>query len=64
VLVDEVNRSFNAPAVDTATGGARGGGAALTRFGASLVKRYRALEHTAQMAAAADIKALVRRLAR
>lgn len=64
ILVDEVNRSFRSLAVDTATGGARGGGAALTRFGNGLVKRYRALERTAQKAAAADIRALTRLLAR
>ncbi len=64
ILVDEVNRSFNSPAVDTATGGAHGGGAALTRFGTGLVTRYRALERTARMAAAADIRALTRQLAR
>jgi len=64
ILVDEVNRSFNSPAVDTATGGARGGGAVLTRFGHGLVKRYRALERTAQAATAADIRALTRQLAR
>lgn len=64
VLVDEVNRSFNSPSVDTATGGAHGGGAALTRFGNGLVRRYRALERTAHQAAAADIRALTRQLAR
>ncbi|MGH8820727.1 MAG: winged helix-turn-helix domain-containing protein [Rhodoferax sp.] len=63
LLVDEVNRSFRAPAVSTATGGAQGGGAALTPLGKRLIKHYRAMESAAGVAAAADIRALTRLLA-
>jgi len=63
VLVDEVNRALHAPAVATAAGGAHGGGTSLTPVGQELVKRYRAVENTARMAAAADIAALTRLIA-
>ncbi|MCJ0764482.1 winged helix-turn-helix domain-containing protein [Variovorax terrae] len=63
VLVDEMNRALSAPAVQTATGGMHGGGTALTSVGQDLVKRYRAIESTARVAAAADIAALTRLLA-
>ena len=64
LLVDEVNRMLSAPAVHTATGGAHGGGAALTPLGEGLIKHYRAVESVARSAAAADIRALTRLLAR
>lgn len=64
LLVDEVNRMLHPTAVNTATGGARGGGAALTPLGQRLVKHYRAVEEVARAAAAADIRALTRLLAR
>ncbi|MGE0804878.1 MAG: winged helix-turn-helix domain-containing protein [Burkholderiaceae bacterium] len=63
VLVDEMNRALQSPAVNTATGGAHGGGTALTPVGEELVRRYRAIESTARLAAAADISALTRLLA-
>jgi len=44
MLVDETNRCLVRPAVETASGGERGGGSALTKTGAELVARYRALE--------------------
>ena len=50
LLVDDLNRCFREPVVATQPGGARGGGAALTRFGRELVKKYRSIE--AQAAAA------------
>lgn len=58
VLVDEMNRALTSPAVNTATGGAHGGGATLTDVGHAVVARYRAIEATAASAAAKDIAAL------
>lgn len=63
VLIAETNRALSSPAVSTATGGPNGGGAVLTPVGAELVTRYRAVENTARVAAAADIAALTRLLA-
>jgi molybdate transport system regulatory protein len=63
VLIDEMNKALTAPAVQTLAGGAHGGGSALTAVGEELVKRYRAIENTARVAAAADIAALHRLLA-
>lgn len=62
MLIDETNRALRSPAVNTATGGVRGGGAALTQVGEEVIKRYRAIESTAEGAAAADIAALTRML--
>lgn len=50
VLVDALNRTFRLPVVATRGGGAGGGGATLTPFGADLVRRYREMEETAQQA--------------
>ena len=44
MLLSDLNRSFAEPVVALSTGGKDGGGAELTAFGASLIKRYRALE--------------------
>ncbi len=63
VLIDEMNRALSTPAVNTATGGAHGGGAKLTALGADLIKHYRAIESTARVAATEDIAALHRLLA-
>lgn len=60
VLVDEMNRALTSPAVNTATGGAHGGGATLTEVGQAIVTRYRAIEAKAAEAAAKDIAALSR----
>ena len=63
MLVEELNTALAAPAVETSTGGAQGGGARLTAVGASIGRRYRAIEDTATRAAAADIAELTRMLA-
>jgi molybdate transport system regulatory protein len=63
VLIDELNRSLQSPAVVTAAGGAHGGGARITPVGEEVVKRYRAVENVARLAAAADITALSRLIA-
>jgi molybdate transport system regulatory protein len=58
LLVDDLNRSFRAPVVATQPGGARGGGAALTPFGAELIAKYRAIEARAMTAAKPHLRAL------
>ena len=44
VLIDEVNRSFRAPLVETATGGKGGGGAHITELGTEVLRRYHDIE--------------------
>jgi molybdate transport system regulatory protein len=63
VLIDEVNRALSSPAVSAVAGGAHGGGTALTSVGEEIIKRYRAIESTARVAAASDISALTRLMA-
>lgn len=63
MLVDEMNKALVSPAVNTAAGGARGGGTALTPVGEEIVKHYRAIENAARLATSADMRALTRLLA-
>jgi molybdate transport system regulatory protein len=63
LLVDTMNRCFKTPLVDAEVGGKRGGGARLTRLGAEVIERYRRVERSAARAAAADLRALTRKLA-
>jgi len=63
LLVDELNRALREPAVESAVGGARGGGTVVTESGKELIRRYRAIEATAHAAAAEDIAAMSRMLA-
>jgi molybdate transport system regulatory protein len=58
LLVDDLNRSFREPVVTTQPGGSRGGGAALTRFGRDLIKKYRAVEAQATKAAKRQLRDL------
>jgi molybdate transport system regulatory protein len=58
LLVDDLNRSFRAPVVVTQPGGPRGGGAELTRFGRDLIKKYRAIESRAEVAAKRQMRDL------
>lgn len=44
LLVDAMNRCFHQPLVETATGGAQGGGTRLTDYGVEVLKRYRQLQ--------------------
>lgn len=62
LLVDELNKALVSPAVTTAAGGARGGGAALTPVGIEIVRRYRAIESSAKLATAKEVAALMRLL--
>lgn len=63
LLVDELNRHLRKPAVETAVGGAHGGGTNVTEAGLELIQRYRVIEDIAAQAAADEIKALKRMLA-
>ena len=59
-LVDDMNRSFSTPLVDTATGGAHGGGAKLTGRGRRVAKTYRDLQDKIKLSAAHELAALVK----
>ena len=50
LLVDDMNNCFRDPVIAAQPGGANGGGATLTAFGRTLVKRYRAIEADALVA--------------
>jgi molybdate transport system regulatory protein len=60
LLIDALNTSFRKPLVDASTGGRHGGGAALTRFGAEVIKRYRDMERVAERAVARHLAVLDR----
>ena len=64
LLVDTMNRCFDAPVTESAAGGARGGGTALTSLGTELVERYRRIERAALESNAADLRRLRSLLAR
>ena len=55
-LVESLNATFREPVVETATGGARGGGARVTAFGARVVAQFRAMEGKASRAIAVDLR--------
>ena len=59
-LLDDVNRCFREPAIETETGGRSGGGARLTDFGRSLISRYRTMQAKAGEALAKDLDDLTR----
>jgi molybdate transport system regulatory protein len=63
MLVEELNRLFRSPVVVAQPGGAGGGGATLTAFGANLARHYRAIEAGAANAAARRLAELERALA-
>lgn len=54
MMADVMNRSFKAPLIETAHGGARGGGARLTELGNKVLRQYQllidAVDQTAQQA--------------
>lgn len=63
LLVDELNRMFAAPLVETRGGGQGGGGAILTPEGERIVSLYRAVERKTRSAAATELAALEAALA-
>lgn len=60
LLIDELNRTFREPLVETQKGGGGGGGAQLTAFGNEVIRLYRAVGAAATQAALAHLKALQR----
>lgn len=64
LLLDELNRSLRQPAVDSAKGGQRGGGSALTAAGRQLIELYRRIETEAAAACRSDIRKLMALLAK
>lgn len=55
LLVDELNRMFLEPAVETKKGGKSGGGAGLTAFGEALLARFRDMEKRTAKTLKADL---------
>ncbi len=60
LLVRAVEETFGGPVVETATGGARGGGATLTALAEKILARYRAVEIKAAQASRAETAALAK----
>ena len=58
VLLDSMNQAFTEPVVSAAPGGAGGGGAVLTAFGAEVLERYRHIHRLADEHASEDLAAL------
>jgi molybdate transport system regulatory protein len=63
LLVEQLNGMFAEPVVTAHPGGAGGGGAALTPFGAQLLDSYRGIEAEAQTGAKERLDALEAALA-
>jgi molybdate transport system regulatory protein len=64
LLLDELNRSLEHPAVDSAKGGLQGGGTSLTEAGQQLITLYRRIEKRAEASCRDDIALLMSMLAR
>ena len=58
LLIDDMNQCFRDAVVNARPGGAQGGGAALTEFGAELIRDYRAIETAAEVAAQKRLRGL------
>ena len=58
LLIDDMNQCFRDAVVSARPGGAQGGGAALTEFGAGLIRDYRAIETAAEVAAQKRLRGL------
>lgn len=63
MMVESMNRCFRRPLVETAKGGARGGGAQLTPAGVEVLAHYRRMEAKAAKAIDAELRALQRLVA-
>ena len=61
LLLDSMNQAFADPVITASPGGAGGGGATLTPFGAEVLERYRRVAKKAASMAAEDIAALAQR---
>lgn len=64
ILLDSMNQAFTEPLVTASPGGAGGGGATLTPFGAEVLERYRRIHAHADAGASDDLAALARRARR
>jgi molybdate transport system regulatory protein len=60
LLLAALEKTFGAPVIMTATGGARGGGAKLSELGAAILARYRDMEKKAQDATGTELSAFAR----
>ncbi|HEX3505506.1 MAG TPA: LysR family transcriptional regulator [Xanthobacteraceae bacterium] len=58
LLIDDMNRCFNHTVVSAKPGGSQGGGTTLTKFGAGLIRQYRAIEAAALRAAKSHLGSL------
>lgn len=63
ILVDTLNHTFRTPVVEAKGGGAGGGGARVTPFGANLVACYRVMEQDARQVLALRLAELEETLA-
>ena len=57
-MVDELNRSFRHPLVESVRGGAHGGGARVTPAGRVLLAAFRTMEQRAQEAVQEDLRVI------
>jgi molybdate transport system regulatory protein len=55
LLIEDMNRCFRQPLVETSTGGAHGGGSRLTGLGREVLNRYLAMERRALDAVEGDM---------
>lgn len=62
LLVDDMNRSFKKPLVESAKGGREGGGTVVNNNGMEVIRLYRSIETVAAERTAADIARLGRML--
>jgi molybdate transport system regulatory protein len=60
LLLQEIETVIGAPPLETRTGGAKGGGASLTKRARAVLERYRAIELRAASAVASELQALTR----
>jgi molybdate transport system regulatory protein len=60
LLLHDIEATMAAPVITAETGGLHGGGARLTAFGRTILRRYRAIERRAARSAAGDLRALTR----
>jgi molybdate transport system regulatory protein len=58
MLVEEMNRAFQAPVVTSSRGGAGGGGAQVTEAGEAVLRLYQAVVERAAAAAAVELAEL------
>jgi molybdate transport system regulatory protein len=58
LLIDDMNRCFNHAVVSAKPGGSQGGGTTVTKFGAALIRQYRAIEAAALRAAKSHLGSL------